>query len=302
MKNIVILGSINMDLVTIVDRKPLDGETIIGKEFFQVGGGKGANQGISIGKLGGKGQFLGLVGNDAYGEELLDNMKKAGLDISRVGKKETSTGLASITLDSKGENSIIVIQGANALVDKDYINENQDIIKNADILLCQLEIPLESVEYAFKIAKENKVKTILNPAPAMKSIDSLLSLTNILVLNESEFNILCGQDIENISQLKIREEAEYFFKLGIEELIITLGSKGVLHLNKNIMNKYEAYKVEAIDTTGAGDSFIGAFSTFLYEGIEKAIHMGMKAGAIAVTRLGAQSSLANLEEVENFGK
>ena len=300
MENIIVLGSINMDLVTVVDRKPLDGETIMGRDFFTSHGGKGANQGVSIGKLGGKVKFLGKVGNDAFGIEILENMKNKGLDIKNVEKVHGSTGLATIILDRSGENSIIVVSGANGKVDKEYIEKNKDSFIEGSILLSQLEIPYDTVQYAFELAKERGTKTILNPAPATDNIDELLKISDIVICNETEFDLIIGEKTENPQE--IIDKSSKMLDRGVKELVVTLGSKGVIYINRNEVRRYNAYKVTAIDTTAAGDSFIGAFVTFLHEGIDKAIDMGMRAGAIAVTRFGAQKSLANLEEVENFGK
>jgi len=300
MENIIVLGSINMDLVTVVDRKPLDGETIMGRDFFTSHGGKGANQGVSIGKLGGKVKFLGKVGNDAFGIEILENMKNQGLDIKNVEKVHGSTGLATIILDNSGENSIIVVSGANGKVDKEYIEKNKDSFIEGSILLSQLEIPYDTVQYAFELAKERGTKTILNPAPATDNIDELLELSDIVICNETEFDLIIGEKTENPQE--IIDKSSKMLDKGVKELVVTLGSKGVIYINRNEVRRYNAYKVTAIDTTAAGDSFIGGFVTFLHEGIDKAIDMGMRAGAIAVTRFGAQKSLANLEEVENFGK
>ena len=300
MENIIVLGSINMDLVTVVDRKPLDGETIMGKDFFTAHGGKGANQGVSIGKLGGKVKFLGKVGNDAFGVEILENMKNQGIDIKNIEIVEGSTGLATIILDKNGENSIIVVSGANGKVDKEYIEKNKDSFIEGSILLSQLELPYETVKYSFELAKEKGTKTILNPAPATDNIDELLELSDIVICNETEFDLIIGEKTENPQE--IIDKSPKLLTKGVKELLVTLGSKGVIYINENEVRRYNAYKVTAIDTTAAGDSFIGGFVAFLHEGIDKAIDMGMKAGAIAVTRFGAQKSLANLEEVENFGK
>lgn len=300
MENIVVLGSINMDLVTIVDRKPLDGETITGKDFMQIGGGKGANQAISIGKLGKEVTFLGKVGKDAYGQELKNEMKKNKINTDKIEESDGPTGLATIIVDKKGENSIIVVPGANGKVDREYIDKHKDLIKNASILLCQLELPLDTVKYAFETAKKNGVKTILNPAPAMKEAVELLPLSDIIILNETEFDII--SENKSNSKEEILNNSQKLFDKGVDELIVTLGSKGALYINKESHMELEAYKVEAVDTTAAGDSFIGGFIAYLNEGIQKAIDMGMKAGAIAVTRMGAQSSLATKEEVESFGK
>lgn len=300
MEDIIVLGSINMDLVTLVDRRPRDGETISGKSFFTANGGKGANQAVAIAKLGKKVTMLGKVGSDTFGKELLENLNKQNVDTKYIETEASSSGLATIIVDSIGENSIIVVAGANGLVDKNYVEKNSKLFSEGKILLCQLETPLETIKYAFSLAKERGMKTVLNPAPATEKIDDLLELTDILICNETEFSILSGVNISSIDEIK--NNSFTILDKGVKELIVTLGSKGVLHINKSSKTFYKAFKVETVDTTAAGDSFIGAFIGFLDRGYEYAIEMGMRAGAIAVTKLGAQSSLATLEEVENFGK
>ncbi len=299
MKSIV-LGSINMDLVTIVDKKPKDGETIIGKGFFSSFGGKGANQAISIAKLGNQVKFLGKVGNDSFGKDLLKNLEINKIDISKIEKIEGTSGLATITLDKNGENSIVVIPGANGFVDKKYIERVKDEIISSDLLLCQLEIPLETVKYAFEIAKKHNVTTLLNPAPCYGKIDDILSLTDILIANETEIELLMGIDLENINDL--REKSKKLFDLGIKDLIVTLGKKGAIYTNGEKTFKIEAYKVEVVDTTAAGDSFIGGFIHNLKDGVEAGIKTGMITGAIAVGRRGASDSFATIEEVEKFNE
>lgn len=300
MEEVIVLGSINMDLVTLVDRKPFDGETITGKRFFTANGGKGANQAVSIAKLEKRVTLLGKVGSDSFGKELLENLNKQNVDTKYIETEASSSGLATIIVDSKGENSIIVVPGANEMVDIKYVEKNSKIFSKGKNLLCQLEIPLETIKYAFSLAKENGMKIILNPAPATEKMDDLLKLTDILICNETEFDILTESSSSSVKD--IEKNSNIILEKGVKDLIVTLGSKGVLYINANTKSFYKAYKVEAVDTTAAGDSFIGGFLSFLNMGFDYAIDMGMKAGAIAVTRLGAQSSLASLEEVENFGK
>ncbi len=295
---IVVLGSINMDLVTVVDKKPKDGETITGRDFFTSFGGKGANQAISAGKLGNEITFLGKIGNDSFGEELIKNLENNNIKVDLIEKVQCSSGLATIILDGKGENSIIVVPGANGLVDKEYIDRVKDEIISSDLLLCQLEIPLDTVEYAFRIAKEHNVKTLLNPAPCYEKIDNILAHTDILIANETEIEILLGIKIENNEELE--EKSKKLFEIGIKDLIITLGKDGAIYTNGEKSIKLGAHKVEVVDTTAAGDSFIGGFIHSFHNGVEEGIKTGMITGAIAVGRKGASESFATLEEVNKF--
>jgi ribokinase len=298
MKKIVVIGSINMDLVTICDRAPNGGETLLGSEFFQIPGGKGANQAVTIGKLGSRVVILGKVGDDLFGKELLSSMDKNGVDIQFIEKAPVSTGIAKIVVEKNGQNRILVVPGANSYVDIEYIDNHLDVIKDCDVVIGQLEIPISTVEYAFKKAKEYGKITILNPAPAIKLSEELIKNSDYIIPNESELEVITGMKIESFDG--IIEAAKKVIKMGVKGLIVTLGEKGSLYLGGDKFTKHSAYKVKAIDTTAAGDSFIGGFVTRLDLGVDKAIEFATKVSAISVTKRGAQTSIPTMEEVENF--
>ena len=297
---ITVIGSINMDLLVQSDEIPKIGETLIGNRLLQIPGGKGANQGVSIAKLGGKISFLGKVGNDDFGRSLLESMKLSGVNTEYIEVENIETGVALINVDREGNNNIVVIPGANNLVDSKYIRKNKDIIKKSDAVVLQLEIPIDAVKESLRIAKELGKLTILNPAPAYDLDDEIISNVDILIPNEHE--------LERISRVKIIdnntlvEAANKLLEKGIKEIIVTLGNKGVLYTNKDEVSFIEAYKVSAVDTTAAGDSFVGGFVTSYIEdrNIYRAIDRGQKTAAISVQRLGAQTSIPTREEVENF--
>ena len=299
---ITVVGSMNMDLVVKTDEIPKIGETLLGNELLQIPGGKGANQGVAIAKLNNNINFLGKIGNDAFGEALLKSMKDAGVNIEHIEKAQDSTGIAVINVDKEGNNNIIVIPGANSKVDKEYLKRHHTAFEEAEIIVFQLEIPLETVKEGLRISKELDKITILNPAPAQELDDEIIGNIDILIPNEHE--------LERISKVKITdndsmlEAAKVLLNKGIKQIIITLGSKGVLYIGQSNHKFFPAYKVNVVDTTAAGDSFIGGFtSSYMKNGdIEEAIEMGQKTAALSIQKVGAQSSLPTLEEVQAFKK
>jgi ribokinase len=298
---ITVVGSLNMDLVTYTSRMPAAGETIIGKSFRQIPGGKGANQADAIAKLGAEVKMIGCVGCDGMGTALLDSLRNDGVDVTMVKRVDgISTGIASITVDSSGSNSIIVVPGANGRLSIEDLQASLEAIENSEIVVAQLEVPIETVRFAIKTAKQLGKLTILNPAPATELEDEFLSNVDILVPNETELELLSGIRIHNEAELE--RAAQLLINKGVQELIVTLGSKGCVHLNKSGSKAYPAYKVDAIDTTAAGDSFIGALAAAISEGktLEEAIRFATAVGALTVTKEGAQSSLPFRKEVEAF--
>nr|WP_307774382.1 ribokinase [uncultured Cetobacterium sp.] len=300
MKKVVVLGSINMDLVTLCERAPRGGETLLGKEFHQIPGGKGANQAVALGKLEGNVSMLGKVGKDSMGEELLNSMKNSGVDISNIERSDAFTGIAQITLEEIGENRIIVVPGANYDVDKKYINTHLDAIENCDLLVAQLEIPLETVKYAFEIAKKAGKTTILNPAPAVQLDEEIIKNSDYIIPNETELEVLTGISTDTMDG--VEKAANTLLDKGVKGLIVTLGSKGALYISKTEKKLVPAHKVKAVDTTAAGDSFIGGLVRGMSEenSLEDSIALGTKVAAIAVTRLGAQTSVPTMAEVLEF--
>ena len=289
MKKVVVVGSINMDLV----------ETLFGEEFFQVPGGKGANQAVAIGKLGTEVTMLGKVGKDSFGKDLINSMKESGVDTRYIEEGEKSTGIAKIIVEENGQNRILVVAGANSEVDKAYIDRHLDVIKECDIVVAQLEIPVETVAYALAKAKEFGKMTILNPAPARELDDEIIKNSDLIIPNESELALITGMPTE--TEEEIKKAGEKLLDMGVSNLIVTLGSKGSLLLNRETCEFHLAYKVKAIDTTAAGDSFIGGLVRELKDNnVGEAIEFATKVSAIAVTRKGAQTSIPTIEEVENF--
>ena len=297
---ITVIGSINMDLLVQSDEIPKIGETLVGNRLLQIPGGKGANQGVSIAKLGGEITFLGKVGNDAFGSLLIESMKDAGVDVDLIEKENLETGVALINVDKDGNNNIVVIPGANNLVDVEYIRKNKEVIKKSDAIVLQLEIPLDTVKEALRIAKDFDKLTILNPAPAYDLDDEIIQNIDILIPNEHELGRL--SKVEIVDEASLIEASNILLNKGIREIIVTLGSKGVFYINPDGYRLIDAYKVKAIDTTAAGDSFVGGFVKSYIEDrdIYKAIDRGQKTAALSVQRIGAQSSLPTREEVENF--
>ncbi|MGL4392792.1 MAG: ribokinase [Fusobacteriaceae bacterium] len=302
-KKIVVIGSINMDLVVSCDNIPIGGETVIGKSFEEFPGGKGANQAVALGKLKTEITMLGKIGDDLFGEILLDSMKKNNVITDFIEKdSSTSTGIANIIVESNGQNRIIVIQGANQKVNIDYIDRHINLIKEADYIVTQLEIPKETVAYILKKSKELGKITILNPAPAIKLDDDVIKNCDYLIPNETELEILSGMKTTDVESIK--KAAESLLKKGVKNLIVTMGKDGSIFFSDNEKKIFPAFKVKAVDTTAAGDSYIGGFVSGISSGmsVEKSIKRGTCVAAISVTRKGAQSSLPDLEEVINYEK
>lgn len=299
-KKILVVGSINMDLVVNADEIPKIGETLIGKELLQIPGGKGANQGVAIAKLENDITFLGKVGNDSFGDLSLESMKKAGVKTNYIERVDTSTGIAVINVDSNGNNNIVVIPGANNLVDKDYLIKHESVFKDSDVVLFQFEIPLETVKEGLKIAKKYNKLTIVNPAPAIKLDDETIKNIDILVPNEHELTRLSGIEVKD--RKSAIKAGEVLLEKGVKDIIVTLGSSGAMYISKDSIDFYDAYKVKAVDTTAAGDSFIGGFiSSYIQNSdVAQAVDRGQRTAALAIQKVGAQSSLPTKEEVDRF--
>lgn len=296
---IVNVGSINMDLIVRSPRIPLPGETIIGSGFQTAPGGKGANQSVAAARAGAKVYHIGRVGDDGFGAALLANMAAAGVDCSRVIKDGNQpTGIALIVVEQGGQNSIVVASGANMHVSIKDVDDNRDLIASARVLLLQLEIPLETVVHAAELAHQSGCVVVLNPAPARELPQQLLGYVDILIPNESETEILTGLPVEDEAQLKAA--ASRLLDLGIETVILTLGERGARLFRREGSQHIPPFKVVPVDTTAAGDAFVGAFAGALAEGrpLEQAALWGNAAGALATTGLGAQPSLPTREEIE----
>lgn len=301
-KKLVILGSVNADHILNVAHFPLPGETISGNQFQMVFGGKGANQAVAAGRCGANISFLACLGNDDIGQKtkaqlITDNIKTHSIELI----DDEATGVALIFVNQHGENVIGIHAGANGRLDPHYVQRHSRIIKEADALLMQLESPLDSVLKAAEMAKQENVQVILNPAPAQALPDELLSLVDIITPNETETEYLTG--IKVIDDKSAQQAAEVLHNKGIKTVLITLGSRGVWVSEQN--NKgciVPAFKVKAVDTIAAGDTFNGALITALLEGqpMMSAITFAHAAAAIAVTRSGAQPSVPWRHEVDTF--
>ena len=300
MKKICVIGSLNMDLVVNVDTMPKPGQTIIGSNFKEVPGGKGANQAVAMARLNGNVSMIGKVGEDGFGQTLINSLKNDKVDTTYIQTAKGATGVALITVDKNAQNSIVVSPGANFEVKEDDIDNNIEAIKNSDIVVLQLETPLNTIKYALNKAKELNKYTILNPAPAVKLDDEIIKNVDLLTPNETELEIISGVSIE--TEEDIQKAAQIMIEKGVKELIVTLGSKGSLYINKEKSMFKKAYKVEAVDTTAAGDSYTGALAVALSQdkNIEDAMDFASKVGALSVLKEGAQSSLPTLEDVKNF--
>lgn len=304
---ITVVGSLNMDLVVNTERIPRPGETVLGRSFKQVPGGKGANQADAIAKLGGVISMIGAVGDDPMGRTLLDSLLEDGVDISPIRiTKEAATGIASIIVEDSGNNAITVAPGANFALSPEDILDRKEVITSAEVVLTQLENPLPVVAEALSVAKEACRLTILNPAPAAELSDEILNCADILTPNETELEVLSGHPAD--TEENIRLAAKRLMDRGVRSLVVTLGSKGCMYfemIGTELREAvYPAYSVNAVDTTAAGDSFNGALALFLSEGksMEEAIHFAMMVGALSVMKEGAQTSLPTRDEVETFAR
>lgn len=299
MQNIVVLGSINMDLVVLAERAPQAGETLTGSQFLTAPGGKGANQAVATARMGSQVGFIGRVGADGFGGELKGKLAENGIDVDHVLQdKDTTTGVALIIVEAGGENRIVIIPAANGRISASDVDQAQPLLKGAQALVTQLEIPLDTVTYGIQQAKILGLKVALNPAPAKPLPEALLKQVDFLILNETETQLLTGSAVEDVPSA--RRAGNIMHGITGGEVILTLGSKGSVAVGAQGAWFVPAYQVQAVDTTAAGDAFIGAFIS-AYEGsLPEAVLVGNAAGALACTKLGAQPSLPSAAEVKAF--
>lgn len=299
---IVVIGSVNMDLVIKSEFIPRPGETVIGESFYKACGGKGANQAVTVSKLGGTCYFIGKIGSDSFGTELKENLIKNRVNIDYLAEDSSeSSGIAFITVDKNGENSIVVAPGANMKLDRGDVEKAIPVISQAETLLVQLEIPIEVVEFSLSLAKRYNLTTILNPAPVRQKIDkSIISLADIVTPNKRELEEIVETELKDDKD--IIKAGEKLLEYGVKWVIVTLGSRGVIGIGKDREISIPAVKVSPVDTTGAGDVFNGALTLKLSQGesLEKAMRFAVICAGISVTRKGAQSSIPTLEEVNDF--
>jgi len=301
MNRISVIGSLNMDLVIQTDRVPLAGETISGRDFNLIPGGKGANQAIAAAKAGSPTAMFGCVGDDEFGEVLISSLKDAGVNTANVNRtSKVRTGVASIILESSGENRIIIISGANNLVDAAYIDSHWDEIGLSSLILLQHEIPLETCHYIIEKAHACSIPVLLNPAPFHKIPTDILKKVDYLVLNEVELQGIVPAQVSSIED--VIRAGKAINQMGVEHVLITLGGDGaVLVTNEEVIHQ-PAFTVDAVDTTAAGDTFVGYFASAIINGcgLKQALVNSCGAAALAVTKVGAQSSIPCNEDTQRF--
>jgi ribokinase len=298
MAKILVIGSSNTDMVIKTEKLPAPGETILGGTFLLNPGGKGANQAVSAARLGGKVTFVTKRGNDLFGNQAVGLLMREGIDTQFVVKdSELPSGVALITVDSNGENSIVVAPGSNGNLLQEDIPVKLFETGRFEILLLQLEIPLSTVEYSAITAASNRIKVILNPAPAQKLSDNLLKHTWLITPNETEAEILTGITVSDITTAE--NAAISFQEKGVKNVIITMGAAGAYVKSESFTGMVPGIKVKAVDTTAAGDVFNGALAVALAEGkdLKEAAAFANKAASISVTRLGAQASAPYRNEI-----
>lgn len=293
---ILVIGSLNMDLVVRAPRHPQPGETLLGSGFDTFPGGKGANQAVAAARLGGAVRMIGRVGDDAFGQSLLATLQNDGVDMRYVlCTPGASTGIAQITVSDAGQNNIVVVPGANGRLSPADIQAAALAFEDASVVVMQLEIPLETVEEAARLAAKYGARMVLNPAPACPLPESLLALVDTLIPNEHELALLSNQPDINAAASALKAQ-------GIRRLVVTLGAQGVLVLDETATERIPPYHIPVVDTTAAGDAFVGAFAVALTEGksAAEAAAWGNAAGALAVTCAGAQPSLPKRKTLEEF--
>ncbi|MGI6131737.1 MAG: ribokinase [Bacillota bacterium] len=301
MAKLAVVGSLNMDLAVKVARLPCRGETVSAERLQISPGGKGANQAVAAARLGADVSMVGRIGADSYGEDLLASLRSSGVDVSMVSiDRGCSTGLALVTVDEEALNTIVVYPGANGAFTPQYIGPAKDSIASSKAMVAQLEVPLESVESALKIARANSVTTILNPAPAREIPPELLSCVDIMIPNEVEAAAICGCSAGRPSEAM--EASARLRRMGPERVIITLGEKGAVYSGPEGGFHVPAFRVDAVDSTGAGDAFVAGFAVAWIQGFapEYSMRYACAVGALATTRMGAQASFPSADQVANL--
>jgi ribokinase len=287
---VTVVGSINMDLVVSTERLPSPGETILGTDFERFGGGKGANQALAAARMGASVRLIGKVGTDEPGRALVGDLLRGGVEISRIGRAEGSTGTAVITVDEHGTNTIVVVPAANAMLSPDDVEAARDVIADSDAVLVQLEVPMETVLATASVARAD-VPLFLNPSPVQPLPDELLDGLAFLVLNETELATLTAG----------MGDAAQLFGKGVRTIVLTLGEQGGRLLTIDESREVRPYRIPSVDSTAAGDAFLGALAATLSErGLDAALETASAAGALATTKMGAQPSLPTIHEVDAF--
>ena len=300
MSKIVVIGSSNTDLIAKINEFPKVGETIKGVSYLQVMGGKGANQALAAHRLGGDVKFITSLGNDLNGMNSIDYYKKEGLDASlSLIVEDIPSGVAMIWVDKKGDNSIVIIPGANDELKPDYIKQIEAEILKGDLIVLQMEIPYETVSYICDFASKHNKQIMLNVAPAVVLDHDIMRKIDILVLNETEAELISGESISSIGEEAVVDKLR---SLGAKNVVLTLGKKGSILKNDQQYLSVSAFTVNSVDSTAAGDTFCGALAAGLSKGHSwrQAMQFASAASAICVTRMGAQTSIPFESEVENF--
>ena len=298
---VVVVGSLNMDLVTRASRLPRAGETLIGQTFTTVPGGKGANQAVASARLGADVSMIGCVGTDAYGIQLRDALLVEGIDCRAVSTVEGSSGVALIVVDDTSQNAIVIVAGSNGELTPASLQAFDTVLQVANVIVCQLEVPMATVGYALKRGRELGKTVILNPAPASAPLPAeWYASIDYLIPNESEAGALSGVTVDSLDSARLA--ATRLIQAGAGKVIITLGPQGVLFSDGQVFEHLVAPKVKAVDTTAAGDTFVGGFAAALANGESEAeaIRFGQVAAALSVTRAGAQPSIPTLHDVQGF--
>lgn len=290
-----------MDLVTRASRLPRAGETLIGQTFSTVPGGKGANQAVASARLGADVSMIGCVGTDAYGTQLRDALRVEGIDCQAVSSVEGSSGVALIVVDDSSQNAIVIVAGSNGELTPASLQAFDAVLQAADVIVCQLEVPMATVGCALERGRELGKTVILNPAPASAPLPAeWYASIDYLIPNESEASALTGVTVDSLDSAKVA--ALQLIQAGAGKVIITLGAQGALFTDGQVFEHLVAPKVKAVDTTAAGDTFVGGFAAALANGKSEAeaIRFGQVAAALSVTRAGAQPSIPTLHDVQGF--
>jgi ribokinase len=296
--SIVVFGSINMDLVARTPRLPIPGETLTGSSFQTIPGGKGANQAVACARLGAETTMVGRVGGDVFGKKLKDELAKAGVNHQNVvGDPDISSGVALIAVEDSAENFIIVIPGANGQIENQDLQRLEQVLTRSKVLLLQLEIPMEMVVAAARLAKEKNLMVVLDPAPAQTLPKEIYPFLDIITPNETETEMLVGFPIKTTED--VSRAAQILKAQGVPNVIIKMGSRGAFAFINDQEIFYKPFSVTAVDTVAAGDAFNGALAVALGENLplEDAIRWGMAGGALSVTKAGAQPSMAERNEL-----